>query len=155
MVAFPFVIDGLPKLQERWQIILLSFIALTCLGRIVLYSEDYTKRLDWQKELLAKTADLPLKKLLIDSKDVPKDILLNTYWSSPYEFWLLSSIDNSSKGEACSIMIHDKPRDYEYIKNSSDYFITQWGSFKYDTLPASCFHFKDNNPYIYCQPKDH
>lgn len=154
IVAFPFVVDGLPQLKEHWQIAALSFIVLTCMGRVVFYSPPYTQRLDWQKELLAKTATLPNKKLFIDSKDVPKDVLLHTYWSSPYEFWLLSSIDASSSEGARSILIHDTPTSFNDAINSTHLFVTYWGNFSYEALPKPYFNFNDNSPYIHYNPKD-
>lgn len=153
IVAFPFVVDGLPQLKANWQVAILSFIVFACFSRVISHSSSYTKRLNWQKELLAKTAPLAHKKLLIDSKNVPKDLLLHTYWGSPYEFWLLSSMTPSPEGTR-SILIHDDPSSFEYTKNAPDYFVTYWGNFQYKKLPESYFIFNDNSPYIYYNPKD-
>ncbi len=152
MVAFPFVVDGLPAFRAHWQVVLIAAIVVTCLGRIYVHSLAYTKRLNWQKELLAKTAALPNKKLLIDSADIPRDVLLYTYWGSPYEFWLLSSMDEHSTGMR-SIVIHDDPWSLEYIKNNPDYFLTYWGNFPYKELSSPYFNLNDSSPYVYYNPK--
>lgn len=154
MVAFPFVVDGLPLFKPHLQVALLSFIVMASFGRIIAQGNKYTKRLDWQKELLAKTAQLPNKKLFIDSKNVPKELLLHTYWASPYEFWLLSSLQAAPSEGARSILIHDTPTSFEYIKNNPDHFVTYWGNFQYEALPAPYFYFNDSSPYVNYNPKD-
>lgn len=151
MVAFPFVYDGFPLLKTAWQPIVLSSICLLAILRISSASVPYTKRLVWQRDFLAKTADFPQKKLLVDSKYVPKNKLLNVYWSSPYEFWLLSSLAAPNQA-ARSIMIHDQPDNFNYILGAQDVFVTYWGDFGYKDLDERYFKFNDHSPYIKYQP---
>jgi hypothetical protein len=153
IVGLPFVVDGLPALKDSWRLPLFAFIVLACLGRIIAHSFPFTERLNWQKEFLHRTAELGNKKLLVDSKQVPQEKLMHIYWSTPYEFWLLSSIQTGSSADTRSIVIHDNPQSLEYIKNSPDYFLTYWGNFNYKELPLPYFKLNDASPYIYYNPQ--
>lgn len=100
----------------------------------------YSDRLDWMRSFLS---DHPGQKLIVDDHSLPMETLLMT-WSTPYEFWLLSTVE---QGETHSIIITDQPGDVTWAAGSTDQFITRWGVFPYDQLPVKYFQFHDQSPY--------
>ncbi|MBK7341945.1 MAG: hypothetical protein IPJ06_01820 [Saprospiraceae bacterium] len=101
----------------------------------------YSDRLDWMRSFLR---DHPGQKLIVDDHSLPLDTLLMT-WATPYEFWLLSTIET---GQTASIMLTDQPREVEWAIGMPDHFIAKWGVFPYKDLPARYFHFSDQGPYL-------
>jgi len=146
MVSVPLVYDWLPKRTAVQQALFVGAICVAAVIRIGWNHTIYTERLVWQKDFLAKTEARPNKKLIVPSYAVPKEKLLLTLWSSPYEFWLLSSLDTA---DSRSIVIHPNPMErfsYE-LDNLPDAFYTYWGNFSYQDLDKRYFHFEDTSLY--------
>jgi hypothetical protein len=136
-VAFPFVFDVLPKLLERKRAMpVMALIMLTAFVRIYLAHAPYTTRLNWERDYLAAHAN---NKLVVDAKTTPKDILTMT-WGTPYEFWLLSTIEH---GNTASIVINENPDQLAWALGNKNSFLTAWGIFPYSGLPQRYFHFTD------------
>ena len=103
----------------------------------------YTNRLEWMRQFDREMTTTEQAKVIVSDQEIPMDTLLMT-WSTPYEFWLLSTLE---RGETHSIMITDQPGDVTWAAGSTDQFITRWGVFPYDQLPAQYFQFNDRSPY--------
>jgi hypothetical protein len=148
IVALPFVLDVLPKLKKpQVQFAILCLICLVGLFRIAGTHQIYTNRLDWNRNLLAKTKGLSNKKIIIPSHKVPIDTVFMT-WGSSYEFWLLSSIEN---GVSRSIIIEEIQNEFDWAIPSNKTFITKWGTFNYEELNKKYFIFTDTTNYIKMQ----
>ena len=145
-VILPFVVDYLPSRTAGQQVLLVGGIVLVGLIRIAYHSGIYTERLNWEKELIAKTATLTHQKLIVPQAQIPNRILMETAWASPYEFWLLSSIQHPEKPR--SIIVHPDPKALNY-SNKKKQLLTFWGGVKYKKLNESpYFNFQDSSSYV-------
>jgi len=81
------------------------------------------------------------EKLLIDKTQVPADKLV-MIWATPYEFWLLSTIEN---GRTASIIIAEDANALEWGTHTSSEWLSTWGTFKYSDLPQRYFKFHDSS----------
>lgn len=137
ILALPIVLDIFPLLEKKkWLTPLLAIIILTGILRIYFTHDLYTARLNWERKFLDAHQS---EKLIIEEKLVPMDTLLMS-WGSSYEFWLLSTAE---KQKTASIIIHANIPEVEYGKDSKNSFLTMWGSFPYQNLPAQYFKFTD------------
>lgn len=142
-VIIPFVFDLSKTLNKTKLSTLLVVIVLFRLVHIAYAHKPYSDRVSYLESYLLKTDTLPQKKLLLNAKPFPLDTLMMT-WGSPYEFWLLSTIkDNESR----SIIISEDPKSLSWINDYNTRFLTTWGAFEYDELPAQYFIFKDSSYY--------
>lgn len=152
ILGVPFVFDLLPQLDARttrW--VFMSLVVLALL-RIASHRVPYTQRRYWQRGLLETTAQLPQRKLLIKPYDVPRDTLLNTLWSSPYEFWMLSQIEHPHEPPP-QIIISDGSMSFEYLLyNEHKKFATYWSAFPYDELDCRYFNCTDTSYYVWYTP---
>jgi len=142
-LIIPFVFEIIPKLKLNQAIVGLSF---TCLIRVLhIYGshQPYSNRVSYLNSILDKTANNPNKKMILATKNMAMDTLMMS-WGSPYEFWLLSTINT---GESRSILIIETPSKYNWALGQKDEFITDWGLFKYDQLPNKYFNFRDTSQY--------
>ncbi len=137
ILAFPFVFDLMPVLEKKnlvaatvWAIILTGCV------RMYLTHDIYTRRLNWERNFLRANMD---KKLLVYPDKVPMDILL-MIWSTPFEFWLLST---SEQGKTASIIISERPPEHEAAVGSTKSLITTWGVYQYQELPEKYFNLTD------------
>lgn len=142
MLAIPIVYDIYPHLQENFPKMASTFILLiiiTGVVRIYLNHDTYTNRLAWERNFLDKHAD---EKLLLAKINDPANPLLMT-WGTPYEFWLLSTIE---RNETASICIHENIEGFSWVVNEQvkNAFVTQWGVFYYHDLPQKYFKFTDS-----------
>lgn len=148
LVAVPFTYDILPKIENRKiQYVFLSIVCVTGLLRIINTHSIYTDRLNWNRNLLSSTKNLPNKKLILASSSVPKDTLLLT-WASSYELWLLSTLE---QGESRSIIIEEKSNEFDWALPSNTSFISKWGTFNYSDLNRQYFVFNDSTGYVRIQ----
>lgn len=137
-LSLPLLFDVLPAMKKEWiAYTLFSIIILTCLPRIYASHSIYTSRLKWMRNYLDKHLD---EKLIISNKAIDTTPLF-MYWALPYEYWLLSTTEY---GKTASVLI---PKDithyYHWTSGINKEFITDWGLFKYHTLPAQYFIFTD------------
>ena len=144
-VAICFGFDIINKIKSYYlQHLLISIICIISIIRIYNTHEIYTNRLNWNRYLLTSTENLKNKKLIIPSKKTHTYNLFMT-WASPYEYWLLSTIEN---GVSRSIIIEEKPGEFDWALPSNNSFITRWGIFDYSSLDNKYFVFTDTTSYI-------
>ncbi len=62
-------------------------------------------------------------------------------WASPYELWLLSTIETD---RSASVIIHPNLNEIQWMQSSKDAFATTWGQFAYRDLNKRYFKFKDS-----------
>ncbi len=137
ILGLPFIFDVFPKLrQKRIGFILVLLIAVTGCIRIWDTHDRYSARLNWERKYLAINGD---KKLIVDSKIVPMDTLLME-WATPYEFWILSTIEND---KTASILITDKMDESFGDRGNTKAFLGPWGGVWYRDLPSQYFRFAD------------
>lgn len=143
--GLPIAIDLWPEVSlHRYTMPLLMLIVLFGLARVYFQHHTYTTRLNWLRETMDNTADLPKKKLVIPAASIPQDTLLMT-WGSAYEFWLLSTLE---QGESRSIIIEETTGEFDWAMPNGKAFITKWGAYDYAKLDARYFIFKDEMPYV-------
>lgn len=149
-VTIPFVYDFLPHQKKQHQLLLLGLIIGSCLIRIVFFSSTYSDKLAWQKDLLTETEHWTQQKLVVPLEVVPQELNWTNAWSSPYEFWLISGIQNPNNLR--SVIIHPNPTQLKY-QTINQAFITDLGTVKYTTLQSKqYFNFQDSSFYTLYQP---
>jgi len=136
-LALPFVFNVLPLLATRklaWPV--LALILTTFAVRVYCKHTFYTARLNWERKFMA---DHPGKKMIYPSSKVPMDTLLMV-WGTPYEFWLLSTIEQS---KTASIIIDDKPDLRNWASGITRSMIVNWSVVPYEKLNPKYFHLTD------------
>ncbi len=142
-LIIPFVFEILPKFKLNQAVIAISIICLIRIAHIYTSHQPYTDRVQYINNVLDETANNANKKMILATKDIAMDTLMMN-WGSPYEFWLLSTINT---GESRSILIIENPSNYNWALNRKDEFFTDWGLFRYDQLPKQYFNFRDTSQY--------
>lgn len=144
-VSLPFAFDFLPNMRsQKYASMLICLIVLSGIIRIYTTHELYTTRLNWNRNLLKSTAELANKKLIFHPNKFPKDTLLLT-WSSCYEFWLLSTMED---GKSFSIIEEETPNEFDWAIGKNNSFISKWGVFDYSNLNKRYFKFEDSSYYV-------
>lgn len=137
----PFVFYILPKLSRKWIIFVILTISIVRVSHIYNKHDLYTSRLDYlRKELKMHSS---IKTVISETSDHKSNLIMT--WATPYEFWLLSTIET---GVTESLLILDQVSEVEWAVNRSDVFITKWGAFDYNQLPVRYFNFKNNSNYV-------
>jgi len=147
-VLVPLMFDVWPRISFPLQV---SVLAVIISARIISLQQahiPWSQRLAWEKKLLEKTENLPQKKIIIDEKEVPLDVLKIT-WGTPYEIWLLSSIESN---ETRSVLVTENPADFDSVMKNNKCFIGKWKNYDYDQLPARYFSFHDTTYYTFYHP---
>ncbi|RYD55073.1 MAG: hypothetical protein EOP56_17025 [Sphingobacteriales bacterium] len=137
LISLPLVYDVLSYFDKpavSW--VLLSTVVLTGMVRIYSMRKPYKDRIDWLRHTYVTYTG---KKVMIDEKTTPKGTLLMS-WGSPYEFWLLSTIET---GNSASIIIHPDLEHINWMREPRDAFATTWGLFSYHDLDKRYFKFTD------------
>lgn len=142
-VLIPFLFDVFPNINYKNQLIGILFVSFISLIRIYNGHELYTTRLNWNRQFLAKISALENKKLIVNKENVPMDTLLAN-WSSSFEFWLLSTIENDTSR---SIIIIDNKDEITWQKGYNKIFVTKWDTPEYSTLNKKYFIFNDTSYY--------
>jgi hypothetical protein len=137
ILAVPFVFDVLPSLANSLypQLFIVVFL-LTCCIRFFTAHGTYTERLNWERNILAKYGE---KKAIISAAKVNAGIL-GMLWGTPYEFWLLSTLET---GRTASLIIDEEPRKRDWAWNLNKSMLVNWNVFPYSQLPVRYFHFTD------------
>ena len=143
-MIIPVVYDLVPKLKAKYIPFIFWVFIIIRIANISSNHTDYTVRLDYLRSIMEKSSTYESKKLILNEDGISIDTMLMT-WASPYEFWLLSTIENN---ETRSIIITPKPSELNWAAIFKDQFITTWGTFKYDALPSKYFAFRDSSSYI-------
>lgn len=136
-IALPFVFLVLPKIKQPVVTTGYLILILTAVIRIQHYHQAYTLRLNWEKDFLANHKH---EKLIVDQHLVPMGIL-QMIWGTPYEFWLLSTIENE---QTASLIIAEDANTLEWTTHSNNEWLSTWGTFKYNDLPRRYFKFSDS-----------
>ncbi len=140
-VLVPFAYDFLPQWNYKNKFLLLGILISFRLLHLCANSTKFTDRLNWQREFLTETYP---NKVLMNSEDAPMDLLWME-WSSPYEFWLLSTIET---GKTRCIFITNEWEKFKPQAKMQQYFITKFGASSYEKLKPPYFILEDNNSYI-------
>ncbi len=143
-VCLPLIYDVLPAMTPAHRAYpILALICIMGLFRIYAQRTDYQQRLEWERQLMEKTAEMPQPKLILTGA-WPKDIL-KMAWASSYEFWLLSTLDHHASR---SIIIEEQPGEYDYLMDRKKTLILKWESIPYDELSPPYFLFGDTSSYL-------
>ena len=138
-LGIPLVLDVLPRV-EQWKrhmaLATVMLILVTATVRILVVGQRYERRLDWLRNY-----DLAHRnqKLMVDARHAPQDILY-MHWSTPYEFWLVSTIERDT---TASILITDMLSQTKWAMREKTSFVPTWGSFPYKDLPPRYFKMRD------------
>ncbi len=136
IVIVPVVFNVIPRLKAEHVLFGIILIALIRIIDIAHSSKPYTARLETLREI---STSFDGQKIILGEKDCPMDVLMMS-WASPYEFWLISTVENN---KTASIVIIDDPEVLRWTLSSTNKFVTKWGVFDYDELPRR--YFKLNN----------
>lgn len=144
ILALPLVYDVLPKLNKyNLSVILILLICTTGLVRIFIWHRAYDGRVDWIRGYYTQHQD---QKIVVDNSVAPANTMLMT-WASPYEFWLLSTLET---GKTASINIAENIEDYRWAQFEKKSFLATWGIYEYGTLNERYFNFTDTaTTYLY------
>ncbi len=136
-LSLPLVFDMLPLLkQKQGASLVMAILVLSCTFRIYSTSTKYVARLNWERSFLSKNEN---KKLIVDAARAKADIL-EMLWGTPYEFWLLSTIE---KGTSASIIIDETPAQRAWASEKKKSLIVNWNIYPYTELNPKYFHFTD------------
>lgn len=144
-LSIPFGIDIFPSIKNTYKWLAITACMIICLTRIYNAHKLYTARLNWYRDMLTNTSVLEKQKLIITEDKVPMDILMMT-WSSSFEFWLLSTIEQN---KSRSIIIVGDRNEITWQQGYNNAFITKWGIDEYDKLDQNYFKFTDTSYYNY------
>lgn len=151
MIGTAFIFDGLHRLKNYTQTVVIGSICIFSLFNIMGTKGKYTARQDTQRKIMKETANNPRKKLLIDAKSMGGSDFLSNFGFSPFEFWLLSSIETPD--DVRSIIIHNDPKQIDYIQyylNKS--FISRMCVINYEELNPLYYNFSDTSHHVYYIP---
>jgi hypothetical protein len=127
-------------MSKKWALLFILTVSVIRIVHIWNKHDFYSERVAFLKETLTKYKD---NKVIIEEDEVMKSKLLMS-WATPYEFWLLSTIET---GVTQSIVIIDRVEEVEWARPEKNKFITKWGVFDYNELPERYFNFKNFNEY--------
>lgn len=137
-LGLPLVYDVLPALRaRRLATAVLAVFAIAACVRIYGAHIIYKERIEWMRAFAVKHEN---GKYIIDARHAPMDLVWMT-WCSPYEFWLLSTIETD---KTVSILITDNIKSVLWGKNTPNAFLPTWGQYYYKDLPAKYFRFTDS-----------
>ena len=138
ILALPLVLDVFPLLEKRnLATVTVGLIVLSFIIRIPLAGEPYVTRLNWERQFLKKHSN---EKLIVDKSTVPMDTLMME-WSTPYEFWLLSTTEDE---RTASLIIAENASVLEWATRSQTQVLFTWGFFQYAELPQRYFKYHDS-----------
>jgi hypothetical protein len=137
-LLLPFCLDWLNNPQMRFSGAGIAvLIVVTAAFRIPAARQRYVTRLDWERGLIGAYAG---QKVIIPEASLPEERYLLS-WSSPYEFWLLSTLEGES---AASINITKDPAEAQSrIGTATKTFLPAFGVYDYSRLPRRYFPFRD------------
>lgn len=137
ILAVPLALYGFPFLiEKRGAMPLLWVIMIGALARFMVVGFQYQERYRW---LVAFVKEHQHEKLIITDRPEYVNALIMT-WATPYESWLVSTTES---GKTASLIIYENPQELEWATHDAKKFLTRWGTFPYEQLPARYFHFTD------------
>ncbi len=147
-IIVPFVFDIANHFSSKLSFVVLIIVLFVRLLHIGLSHDIWADRIVELRDILDETQSNGVSKALVYEKNVSMDLLIMS-WATPYEFWLLSTIET---GETRSLLINSNLESYYWQIGERNKFITRWGAFNYDELPERYFHMKDSTAYaLYIQ----
>jgi hypothetical protein len=137
-LCVPLVYDALPSFRKPVLSTALVVLIVACgLLRIWYFHRPYSARLAWQRGIVKEYDG---QKVVLTASLFPKEVVLMA-WASPYEFWLLSTME---QGKTASILITDHPELFvDAARNGSRVFLPTFGMYRYEQLPPPYFIFRD------------
>lgn len=136
-LCIPLVYDVLPSLRAPLPTLAVFAVMLTGLLRIWIFHGFYSGRLAWQRGLIRQYDN---RKVILDEGQFPKDTLL-IGWSSPYELWLLSTIEQN---RTASILITPEPDRYmQSVGDNRHVFMPAFNLYDYSSVSPRYFMFRD------------
>jgi hypothetical protein len=135
-MALPLVFDVLPAVPPRYATGLVALVVATGCWRIYATHDVYTARLQWQRNFLQQHGH---RKMIVDTRSVDTSLLQMT-WGTPYEFWLLSTMEGN---RSASIIIDTHPRDRQWTDEKRTHLVVNWNIFPYSELNPKYFRFAD------------
>lgn len=141
-VILPFVMEILPELKEKkWPIYILSIVIVISLLRINVAHTRYTYRLDWNRDFMNKNIREGRDKIILQDKDLHKETLMLT-WAMAYEYWIMSTIENS---KTVSVVAIKDEKQFDDVMDDTHVFLTMWLNAEYKFLDKRYFRFEDPN----------
>lgn len=148
-VGMPLAYDLFPEIKKRWVVPgIVAVIVVACLLRVYGAHTPYTKRQEWLREVMAQTAGLENRKLILQPAQVPMKKFIMT-WGISYETWLLSTME---QGETRSLLIEDDRGEYDKDLHRNKAFIGKWKTFDYGDFDERYFVFRDTALYMRYEP---
>jgi hypothetical protein len=136
-LCIPLVYDVLPGLKVPLPALFVIAVMLTGLLRIWYFHGFYSWRLAWQRGLIHQYDN---RKVILEERSFPKDTLLIA-WSSPYELWLLSTIEQN---RTASILITPEPDKYlQSVGDNMHVFMPAFNLYDYGSVSSHYFMFRD------------
>lgn len=137
VLAYPLVFDLFGAINMKGVVLPLFIIILaSACTRFYMMHTKYSARLAWERGVLAKHAD---HKIILNAHNLDADIL-QMLWGTPYEFWLLSTIE---RHKSASIIIDDNPSQRPWAANEKKALVVNWNTFPYEQLNGRYFQFTD------------
>lgn len=138
ILAVPLLADILPAVKKpQAALVMVLLIVLTGLSRIYFAHNKYSERLDWYRAYI--NANIDSKQMVSVSKLPAEKVVMA--WPSPYEFWMLSTLE---KDRSASIIFFDDNNSPEWAKPETRAMVTTWGAFPYKELDKRYFKFTDS-----------
>lgn len=147
--SIPLVFDVLnsPKgndLSRNGSIALGILFALNLL-RIEQAHGSWTERLEWEQGVLKQTSTQPQRKILLAESQVPMEVLKMS-WGSPYEFLILSSLQQADSARC--LIISDNPARFDTLLNRPRLFLGSFKNYPFEDLPKRYFNVQDTSRYV-------
>lgn len=136
IMVLPLVFDVFPMMNKKLVIAICLLIVCSSFYRINKTHHFYENRLSWYRGYLDKNGD---EKLIVSYNGKPEGTILLP-WSSPYEFWLLSTLE---RGRSASIIIHENIDEIGWAYDNYRAFVGRWGVYPYKDLNPDYFIFTD------------
>lgn len=139
-LALPMVFDIFPAINKHKIIVpaIVGLVVITALLRVNMIRKDYRGRVDWYRGYAEKYGK---EKMMVGLHDKPMGSLL-IEWASPYEFWLLSTLERDT---TVSIIIHKNVDEIGWAWDQYRGFVTTWGVYPYKDLNPQYFKFRDTS----------
>lgn len=140
-LATPFVFDVYNKLTPIYIRAIILLVLFSGCFRLMQTSSYFHNRYLVLESIYQQFQN---KKVIIKRTPKIEKQLIQT-WASPYEFWLLSTIENNS---SASIIITDSVSLMKTISDKNGHiFLNAWGPSEYKNFPKQYFKFTDTMSY--------
>lgn len=135
-LALPLLFDLLPAWRTQYAAAMVVLIMISGGWRIYSSHSLYTARVNWERRFLQQYGH---KKMIVSSKTAGA-AHLQMLWGTPYEFWLLSTMEN---GYSASIIIDDSPAHRAWAAEKNKDLIVNWDVVPYKGLNPHYFRLTD------------